>query len=129
FLLKIHGDLANPSSVVVTEEDFILFTLRLQDDRRPILPETILYHSIKWTSLLIGWSFRDYNQQLLWEALKYNRSRLPNAYALESFPDPFLDEIWYRRHSEIKLIVQDQLTFVPELYRAISGKEMNALAD
>jgi hypothetical protein len=69
-LVKIHGDLAKPSPVAVTEQDFIRFTLRFGYRVSQNVPEVVLYRLAKWTTFLIGWSFRSYNQRFLWEALQ-----------------------------------------------------------
>jgi hypothetical protein len=127
FIFKIHGDVDVPKSVVITDEDYIQFTLRMGDrDALHPVPETFRYQFKRMPTLFIGYSLVDYNLRLLFKTLRWKldpAQRKP-AFSVDLFPDPLLVEQFERRDRYVQFIVQDLWTFVPELYRRVKGKEM-----
>ena len=127
FIFKIHGDVDAPKSVVITDEDYIQFTLRMGDrDALHPVPETFRYQFKRMPTLFIGYSLVDYNLRLLFKTLRWKldpAQRKP-AYSVDLYPDPLLVEQFERRDRYVQFIVQDLWTFIPELYRQVKGKEM-----
>jgi len=127
FVFKIHGDVDVPKSVVITDEDYIQFTLRM-GDRDPLhpVPETFRFQFKRMPTLFIGYSLVDYNLRLLFKTLRWKldpAQRKP-AYSVDLNPDPLLVEQFERRDRYVQFIVQNLWTFIPELYRQVQGKEM-----
>lgn len=127
FIFKIHGDVDSPKSVVITDEDYIQFTLRMGDrDALHPVPETFRYQFKRMPTLFIGYSLVDYNLRLLFKTLRWKldpAQRKP-AYSVDLYPDPLLVEQFERRDRYVQFIVQDLWAFIPELYRQVKGKEM-----
>lgn len=127
FVFKIHGDVDVPKSVVITDEDYIQFTLRMGDrDALHPVPETFRYQFKRMPTLFIGYSLVDYNLRLLFKTLRWKldpAQRKP-AYSVDLYPDPLLVEQFERRDRYVQFIVQDLWTFIPELYRHVKGKDM-----
>lgn len=63
-VVKLHGDFNNPSSMVITEDDYDCFL-----DRNKILSTYIANMFITKTLLLIGYSLDDYDIRTLWKII------------------------------------------------------------
>jgi hypothetical protein len=126
-LLKIHGDVDHQESIVVTDEDYIHFILRM-GDIDPFKPASLSVraHLLSWPTLFVGYSLLDYNLRLLFQTLRWHvdLSRIPSMYSVDAYADPLIVEVLEHQRRYVKFIVQDVWTFVPALYRAIQGKEM-----
>lgn len=126
-LLKIHGDVEHQESIVVTEEDYIHFILRMSDID-PFKPASlrVRFHLLTWPTLFVGYSLLDYNLRLLLQTLRWkiDLSKIPGMYSVDLYPDPLILEIWEHQRRYVKFIVQDVWTFVPALYRMTMDKEM-----
>lgn len=126
-VLKLHGDLEQPESVVITQEDLIQFFLRMTD-RMPYnpIPSEVQYSFLKFTSLQMGYSLRDFGRRLLLKSLSWghDRTQMPPIYTIDSNPDPLLSEIWQNQRRLVTFIQQDLWTFMPELYRTVMSEEM-----
>jgi hypothetical protein len=128
FVLKIHGDLDEPASLVVTDDDYIQFVLRM-GDKEPLnpVPLGVRFALKTWPTLFIGYSLVDYNLRLLFKTLRWkmDRATFPTSYAVDPMPDQL---IMYSLGSASEhrtiFIVQDVWTFVPTLYRLVRGEEM-----
>lgn len=129
FVFKIHGDIARPESIVITDEDYIQFVLRMSDKEvfHPV-PETIRFYFKKWPTLFIGYSLTDYNLRLLFKTLRWkiDRAMVPPTYSVDHAPDPLILAVWHHQRRYIKYIVQDIWSFVPTLYWHVTGEEMMA---
>jgi hypothetical protein len=127
FVFKIHGDIGTPESVVITDEDYIQFVLRMRDQKPyyPV-PEIFRFQLERWTTLFVGYSLVDYNLRLLFKTLRWgvDRANIPDAYSVDCHPDPLVVEVFENQQKYLKFIVQDAWTFVPALYHAVTGKEM-----
>ena len=120
---KIHGCVTEPDSIVVTDEDFMRFSLRMAGPAEfsPV-PSTIDYSMVKWPSLLVGWSFRDYHLRFLWRLLRYKRDTPPLSYVIDPYPDRLFAESAQHDRSLV-LIKEDIWTCVAQLYKAVMGVE------
>jgi hypothetical protein len=127
FLLKIHGDIGIPESLVITDEDYIGFVLRMSD-KEPFnpLPPSFRYAFSRYPTLFIGYSLLDYNLRLLFKTLRWNvdKARLPTTYAVDPFPDRLIHNVYDQQEKLVRFIVTDVWSFVPMLYKAVMGKDM-----
>lgn len=126
FIIKIHGDVDQPESLVVTSEDYIQFVLRMTDKEgsHPV-PTSVRARLTKWPVLFIGYSLVDYNLRILFKALRWKTdlSKLAESYAVDRNPDPLVRAVW-EKDQNFTYIVQDIWAFVPQLYQAVKGSEM-----
>jgi hypothetical protein len=121
FVVKIHGDIRhNPGSIVITEEDYIQFVLRMSDKvpYNPV-PDVARVYLAKCATLFLGYSLRDYNLRLLFRALRWRVDASPVTYSVDYRPDPLVQEVMERRSGQVSYIVQDVWKFVPELRDAL----------
>lgn len=128
FVIKIHGDVLDaPESIVITDEDYIQFVLRMSDkDPYHPVPMTLRYFFTRWPTLFVGYSLMDYNLRLLFKTLRWkiDPSNIPDTYSVDLHPDPLILDVWYNQRRYVKFIAQDVWTFVPDLYRMVVGEEM-----
>jgi hypothetical protein len=116
-----------PESIVITDEDYIHFVLRMSDKGEfyPI-PETIRFRLQKWPVIFVGYSLLDYNLRILFKTLRFrlDPARRPEAYSIDRSPDPLIYEVWHNQRKHIRYVVEDVWTFVPSLYRCVTGRDM-----
>jgi hypothetical protein len=127
FVFKLHGDIQKPDSIVITDEDYIQFVLRMTDkDTFHPVPMTFRYNFTRWPTIFVGYSLLDYNLRLLFKTLRWkmDKAQFPQTYSVDPFPDPLIFDIWYNQNKYVTFIAQDVWTFVPELYRMVTGQEM-----
>ena len=81
FIFKIHGDINTPESLVITDEDYIDFVLRMTapGEFNPV-PETFQFRLSRWPTLFIGYSMLDYNLRLLLKTLRHKKDRFPRLF-------------------------------------------------
>jgi hypothetical protein len=124
---KLHGDIAQRESLVVTDEDYIQFVLRMSD-KEPYDPVPLsLKHFLKrWTTLFIGYSLLDYNLRLLFKTLRWriDPAKIPDTYSVDSRPDALILDVWESQRRYVKFIAQDVWSFVPSLYELVRGEEL-----
>jgi hypothetical protein len=127
FVLKIHGDIGRPDSIVITDEDYIQFVLRM-GDKEPYnpIPPTLHYFFQKLKTLFVGYSLVDYNLRLLFKTLRWrlDKAQIPDTYSVDLYPDPLILDVWQEQRRYVKFLAEDVWKFVPDLYRAVQGKEM-----
>ena len=71
-IFKIHGDILRPETIVITDEAYIQFVLRMSNkDPYDPLPLTLKHHLTGWTTLFVGYSLLDYNLRLLFKTLRW----------------------------------------------------------
>jgi len=124
-LLKLHGDIDKPETIVITEEDYIRFVQRMASTHHPV-HDFIRMRMRAWPFLFIGYSLRDYNLRLLFRTLKsdIDVAYLPLSYAVDPYPDNLVVAVSQRAgRREVEFIREDLWTFVPELYKAVFGKD------
>lgn len=131
FVYKLHGDIIQKaSSVVITDEDYIVFILRMSADRRPHnpVPETFMYNFTRWPTLFIGYSLRDYNLRVIFQTLRWtmdqNDRSFPSAYSIDPYPDQLILAIYQDEKHYVTFLEQDVWTFVPALYYRVTNQEM-----
>ena len=127
FILKIHGDISKPESIVITEEDYIQFVLRMSD-KPPHHPvgKNVLTYLNKWPTLFIGYRLTDYNLRLLFKTLRWkmDAAYIPPTYSVDIDPDVLIRDVYESQKRYVTFIVEDLWDFVPRLYEAVKGKEM-----
>jgi SIR2-like domain len=126
-VFKIHGDIQRPESIVITDEDYIQFVLRMSD-KEPYdpIPLRLKFYLGEWTTLFVGYSLLDYNLRLLFKALRWkiDSANAPEMYSVDYRPDPLILDVWSNQRRYVKFIAQDVWTFVPRLYARVLGKEL-----
>ncbi|MEA2335070.1 MAG: hypothetical protein QOG40_1560, partial [Solirubrobacteraceae bacterium] len=122
FLFKIHGDIRQPGSIVITDEDYIHFILRMGKERA--VPKTVLYRFSTWPTLFIGYSLLDFNLRVLFRTLRFSVDLAPTSYSIDHRPDPLIVSVWGERDRLVRFIAQDVWAIVPELYQRVTGKPL-----
>ena len=121
-VFKIHGDISRPETIVITDEDYIQFVLRMSSkDPYDPLPLTLKYYLTTWTTVFVGYSLLDYNLRLLFKTLRWriDNSNLPDVYSVDLRPDPLILDVWHNQRRYIKFIAQDLWAFVPALVELV----------
>jgi len=126
-VFKIHGDISRPETVVLTDEDYIDFVLRMSN-KEPYdpLPRRLKVYLTDWATLFVGYSLLDYNLRLLFKTLRWkiDSANLPDMYSVDYSPDPLIMDVWQSQRRYVKFIAQDVWAFVPALYELVVGKEL-----
>ncbi len=125
-VFKIHGDIARPETIVITDEDYIQFVLRMSNkDPYDPVPLTLKYYLTGWTTLFVGYSLLDYNLRLLFKTLRWkiDSASVPDMYSVDYHPDPLIFDVWHSQRRYVKFIAEDVWAFVPRLYELVLGKE------
>jgi hypothetical protein len=125
-LLKLHGDIDKPESIVVTEEDYIVFIQRMSVRHLHPIHENIRARMNSWPILFIGYSLKDYNLRLLFRTLRWHVdvANFPLSFAVDPYPDNLIVSVW--QHGEkpmVSFIREDLWNFVPALYKVCMGVE------
>ena len=128
-LFKMHGDISRPETIVVTDEDYIQFVLRMSNkDPYDPVPLTLKFYLTGWTTLFVGYSLLDYNLRLLFKTLRWkiDSANVPEMYSVDYHPDPLIFDVWDNQRRYVKFIAQDVWAFVPRLYELVLGKELRS---
>jgi hypothetical protein len=127
YILKIHGDIDEPESIVITDEDYIHFMLRM-GDKQPFHPvgKNVLTYMAKWPTLFIGYSLLDYNFRVLFKTIRWqlDAARIPPNYSVDIKPDDLIRDIYENQRRHVTFIVENLWDYVPKLYRAAKKEEM-----
>ena len=129
FVLKIHGDFERERedpSIVVTEEDYITFVLRMRDaDELNPVPLAVRAQLAQNPTLFIGYSLNDYNLRILFRALRYSGDwgGLPSSFSIDPRPNPIIQKLLTTEY-QILFVAEDLWRFVPLLYQAVLGKAL-----
>jgi SIR2-like domain len=126
-IFKIHGDISRPETVVVTDEDYIQFVLRMSNkDPYDPVPLTLKFYLTSWTTLFVGYSLLDYNLRLLFKTLRWkiDSANVPDMYSVDFQPDPLIFDVWHNQRRYVKFIAQDVWSFVPGLHELVGRKEL-----
>ena len=124
---KIHGDLTRPDSLVITDEDYIDFVLRMRDeDSIHPFPFTARYLMRKYPTLFIGYSLLDYNLRLFIKTLRMqlDPANFPRSYSVDPWPDQMVRAVWDYKRSWVWFVEEGVWSFVPALYKAVTGHDM-----
>lgn len=131
WLLKLHGCVSRPETIVITDEDYIRFVMRatisIQFHRRSA-PGWLNGQRFSWAT---AWSTTTCGSCF---TLCAGRSTLPNpaTFSIDLHPDPLIftgygaDANKPAQEPLVSFIVQDIWTFIPELYQEIKGLRMPA---
>ncbi len=127
FVFKAHGDVNAPESIVVTDEDYINFVLRMSAETAEThpIPETFRFWLNRWPTLFVGYRLLDFNLRLLFRTLRWklDKAQRPGSYSVDVRPDPLVKDVWIQEHG-LKFIVEDVWEFVPQLYELVTGREL-----
>lgn len=133
WLFKIHGCVSNSESIVITDEDYIRFVMRMNDSEEfhPV-PQKIRSQLAEWPTLFVGYSLLDYNLRLLFRTLRWriSPSQRPPTFSLDRSPDILIQatygvlESQLAREPLVTFIARDIWKFVPHLYKEILGRRM-----
>ena len=126
-VFKIHGCISRPETIVITDEDYIDFVLRMSN-KEPYdpLPRRLKVYLTDWTTLFVGYSLLDYNLRLLFKTLRWkiDSANIPDMYSVDYSPDPLILDVWQSQRRYVKFIAQDVWSFVPRLYELVQGEEL-----
>jgi len=125
YILKIHGDVDKPESIVLTDEDYIQFVLRMSD-KHPFNPfgNNVLAHLTKWSTLFVGYSLMDYNLRLLFKTLRWklDEASIPRTFSVDKKPDDLIRYFWESKQDYVNFIVLNLWDCIPKLHAEL-GKE------
>jgi hypothetical protein len=124
-IYKLHGDIAQRGSLVVTDEDYIQFVLRMSDkDPYDPIPLSLKYFLTCSTTLFVGYSLLDYNLRLLFKTLRWkiDAANVPDMYSVDFHPDPLIVDVWQDQRRYVRFIARDVWSFVPQLFEAVRGE-------
>lgn len=113
-LVKMHGSIERPHSIVLTERDYQEFFERL-----PSLVDTLLYFFATRTFLFVGYSLSDPNFKQMYMQVtrrlkdRYGRLYRRVAYADQWDPSEYQQKFW--RHHNLRLISEDATIFLETL--------------
>jgi hypothetical protein len=126
-IYKLHGDIGHRESLVVTDEDYIQFVLRMSD-KEPYdpIPLSLKFFLTGSTTLFVGYSLLDYNLRLLFKALRWkiDAANVPDMYSVDFEPDALIVDVWQSQRRYVKFIAQDVWAFVPALYELVRAEEL-----
>lgn len=123
-VLKLHGDIDEPDSIVITEEDYIRFVQRMGNEHMHPIPGNIRARMQEWPVLFIGYSLRDFNLRLLLRTLHWGRDAgFALSYSVDPKPDNLIVAVQQRSGAEqvVTFLQVDLWDFVPELHRRVKG--------
>lgn len=127
WFFKIHGCVSKPESIVITDEDYIKFIMRMNaaETHQPI-PARIRALLSEWTTLFVGYSLLDYNLRLLFRTLRWHLEEAirPLTFSVDLKPD-YLIRSTYEKRALVSFIAHDIWILVPELYRRVLEKPMD----
>jgi hypothetical protein len=88
FVFHLHGELSIPSSLLVTEDDYIDFTVSLgQPGDGSVIPHRIIRALATTALLFVGYSLEDWNFRVLMRQLmkqqKVQRTQAPRSYSIQ----------------------------------------------
>ena len=125
-LLKLHGDIDKPESIVVTEEDYIRFVQKMAVAHYHPIHENIRARMNSWPILFIGYGLKDYNLRLLFRTLRWHVdvANFPLSFSVDPYPDNLVVWVWERGEKPMVSFVKENLwNFVPALYKECMGIE------
>src|SRR5436190_686661 len=118
-ILKIHGDFHQPESLVITDEDYIHFVLRMRDQDHHPFPLTAQVLIQKYPTLFLGYSLLDYNMRLFLKTLRFRRdaATYPQGYSIDPYPDSMVEKVWQDQRRWVWFVEEGVWSFVPSLYK------------
>jgi hypothetical protein len=126
-IYKLHGDIAHRESLVVTDEDYIQFAMRMGDkDPYDPIPLSLKFYLTGSTTLFVGYSLLDYNLRLLFKALRWKieAANVPDMYS-EDFRARSADHGCLARPASLREVHRPRrVGLVPRLYELVVGEEL-----
>lgn len=132
WLFKMHGCVSKPDSIVITDEDYIRFVMRMNDGENfhPV-PQKIRTQLGEWPTLFVGYSLLDYNLRLLFRTLRWRVKPAirPATFSLDLYPDLLIRATYGMPEGGlgeplVTFVTRDIWKFVPQLYENILGRKM-----
>jgi hypothetical protein len=127
WVIKMHGDIGTPESMVITDEDYIQFVQRMFD-KDPYHPVPMMARALfsQCPMLFVGYSLIDYNLRLLFKTLRglVDQANIPDAYSVDLYPDPLILAVWGNKQQYVRFLAENVWEFVPSLYKKVKGEEM-----
>lgn len=115
-LHKMHGSIDEPSSMIVTQSDYIRYLANLNDPDRG-MPEYFRKGLIPQRTLLfLGYSLEDWNFRVIWEGVLANyqiHGVQKISYAVVKAPSDFQKTFWISR--KVKILDGDLTEFAVKL--------------
>lgn len=119
-LVKMHGSIERPDSIVLTERDYQEFFERL-----PNLVDMLLYFFATRTFLFVGYSLADPNfKQMYLQVTRRLRDRYGRLYRRVAYADQWRPSDYHRsfwRHHNLRLIDEDATIFLETLVTQIEN--------
>jgi hypothetical protein len=124
-VLKLHGDLQQPETPVLTEDDFLDFVVRMTDpdSSDSIVPSLVRSWLYRRLILLIGFRLGSFDTRFLLRSLFWRVPSLPRLYVLDWHSDPMAVRNLERSY-KARIVTADLWSFVPELCRAVTGEDI-----
>jgi hypothetical protein len=126
-IFKLHGDMSQPESLVITENDYIDFVgLMTEKGARHPIPLPLKSRLMRSATLFLGYSLADYNLRLLFHTLRWRMDAAcyPPMYSVDRDPDVLTRNVWEERRGYLRFVVEDVWKFVPDLYRQVLDREL-----
>jgi hypothetical protein len=125
---KLHGDIRERVSLVVTDEDYIQFVMRMMTtkERCDPIPLSLKEALTESAMLLVGYSLLDYNLRLLFKTLRWklDPANTPVMYSVDYRPDELIEDVWWNQRRYVRFIADDVWSFVPQLYELVNGEAL-----
>ena len=122
-VFKLHGDIEQRESIVITEDDYMDFIDQmLVKSRFNPIPLGLRSLLARWTTLLVGCSFADLNLRLLFRHM--DQAVRPPMYSVDRSPDLLKRVVWEDRRRHMRFVVEDVWRFVPDLYERVLGEQL-----
>jgi hypothetical protein len=113
-LVKMHGSIERPDSIILTERDYQEFFERL-----PSLVDMLLYFFATRTFMFVGYSLADPNfKQMYLQVTRHLRDRYGKLYRRVAYADQWRPSEYQRRfwhHHNLRLIDEDATIFLETL--------------
>jgi SIR2-like domain len=126
-VLKLHGDVAHPETIVITDEDYIDFVGKMSS-KEPGHPFPLPLREllVSWMTLFVGYSLADYNLRLLFRTLRWRTdpAYASRMYSIDRNPDALIRDVWENERRYLRFVIDDVWSFVPGLYRQLLDREM-----
>jgi len=122
-VFKMHGDLEQPRSIVITDDDYITFVQKMSYLGGPSfpIPLTVRYRLGRWPTLFIGYSLQDFNLRLLLRSRDLANTLM--CCSVDPSPDPLIRHLWEDVRRMIRFLEYDLWDFIPWLYQEVCGQD------
>lgn len=123
-VIKLHGDLSRPDTIVISEEDYLRF-----EKRRPGLLVKVRQLLMEHPLLFLGFSLSDPNFARIdhWIRDTIGEVRLPAVSIVHDEPSPGERNLWAARG--VKLVRLSRADSMPRLLEALAGARSRRTVD